>query len=89
MGKFDITNKSRDILIDAIAKELDTRDKRFMFLKISFPKVLPMIELEGSSFNVAWNIYSEFEKQRLVGSLICCMNSYFDSNLNLELKIDK
>lgn len=84
MGKYDITKASRDALIDAMAKELDTRDKRFMFLKVSFPKLLPMIQLEGTPFNVAWNIYSEFKKQQMLGSLMACMNGYFNSNLCFE-----
>jgi hypothetical protein len=81
-----ITNDSRDKLIDAMVKELDTRDKRFMFLKCSFPhipRVLGRINLEGSSYESAWSIYSEFEKQCMIGSLMACMNSIFDSELDL------
>lgn len=82
----DITTKSRDALIEALQTHLDTRDKRFMFLKITFKDSVPRINLEGSSHEVAWNIYTEFEKQCMLGSLMACMNSYFDTDLYLEVK---
>jgi hypothetical protein len=82
----NITEKSRDALINALEIHLDTRDKRFMFFKITFKDLLPRMNLEGSPHETAWNIYSEFEKQCMLGSLIACMNSYLDADLYLEIK---
>jgi len=82
----DLKKECRDKLIDAIAKELDTRDKRFMFIKCHFPhtpRILAHINLEGNPYECAWNIYSEFEKQCMVGSFMACMNNVFDSQLDL------
>ena len=79
----NITNKSRDILIDAIGTQLDTRDKRFMFLKIHFPKSVNRIQLEGSAHETACEIFFEFEKRDMIGSLIASLNSIFELNLNL------
>lgn len=82
----NITKKCRDKLVEAIIKELDTRDKRFMFIKCMFshvPSILGRINLEGSSYSSAWEIYSEFDKQGMLGSLIACMNNVFHSNLEL------
>jgi hypothetical protein len=82
----NITKISRDKLVEAIIKELDTRDKRFMFLKCMFPHVPSLvgrIDLEGSSYSSAWEIYFEFDKQGMVGSLMACMNNVFNSNLDL------
>ena len=84
----NITKESRDKLVEVIIKELDTRDKRFMFLKCMFshvPSLVGRINLEGSSYNSAWEIYFEFEKQNMLGSLIACMNNVFQSNLELEI----
>ncbi len=81
-----ITKECRDKLIEAIIKELDTRDKRFMFIKCMFPhmpSLVGRINLEGSSYSSAWEIYSEFDKQGMFGSLIACMNNVFNSNLDL------
>lgn len=50
-------------IISILAKELDTRDKRFMFLRLSFPKAIACINLEGSSMTAAWAINSYFENQ--------------------------
>ena len=83
----NLKKECRDNLIDALAKELDTRDKRFMFIKCTFPhvpRILGRINLEGSPQESAWQIYSEFEKQAMLGSLIACMNSIFKSDLDLE-----
>jgi hypothetical protein len=81
----EITNDCRDKLIDAIAKELDTRDKRYMFIRMEFPTLVSKINIEGSADNAAWNIYEEFAKQQMLGSLMACMNCKLDLNLFLEL----
>ncbi|MDD5648902.1 MAG: hypothetical protein PHF86_00550 [Candidatus Nanoarchaeia archaeon] len=79
----EISKKCRDKIIEALQKNLDTRDKRFMFLKICFKELVSKVQLEGSSHETAWNLYSEFEKQCMVGSLAACLNSYFDEDLYL------
>jgi len=79
-----ISTKSRDRLIEALQTHLDTRDKRFMFLKIEFRDLVSQINLEGSAVDTAWNIFSEFEKQQMLGSLMACINNIFDTNLYLD-----
>lgn len=79
-----LTNKTRDNLIEALSTHLDTRDKRFMFLKIAFPTLVSRIQLEGTAENCAYNFYEEFDKQQMLGSLIACVNSYFHTDLYLE-----
>ena len=86
MAQYDVIPASRDMILGAIARELDTRDKRYMFLRINFPKFLPAINLEGAPRDVAWNIYSEFEKQQMIGSLSACMNGQLDTGIILELE---
>ena len=82
----ELTDKSRDALLRALETILDTRDKRFMFLKIEFPKVLSFINLEGSSHVVSFGIYDEFRKRGMLGSLMATLNSKLDTDLYLELK---
>lgn len=79
----NLTNESRDALINALCEELDTRDKRFMFIKMEFPKLVSRIQLEGSAYETAWEIYSEFEKQNMLGSLMACLNSKLNTELYL------
>ena len=79
-----ISTKSRDRLIEALQTHLDTRDKRFMFLKIEFRDLVSQINLEGSAVDTAWNIFSELEKQQMLGSLMACINNIFDTNLYLD-----
>lgn len=86
MAKYDVIPASRDMILAAIARELDTRDKRYMFLRINFHECLPAINLEGAPSDVAWNIYSEFSKRQLIGSLVACMNGQLDTGLILELE---
>lgn len=78
-----VKKECRDKLIEALQRNLDTRDKRFMFLKICFPTLIPRIQIEGNSQDTSWNIYSEFEKQGMIGSLTACLNSYFNEDLYL------
>lgn len=73
----------QDALIETLQNELDTRDKRYMFLKMEFKTLLPKIQIEGSPRDAAWNIYTEFEKQGMIGSLIACLNSKLDCDLYL------
>ena len=81
-----ISKESRDKLLNALAEQLDTRDKRYMFIRVSFgSKFLSQIQLEGTPANTAWNIYDEFEKQGMIGSLMACMNNCFELDLLLEL----
>lgn len=85
----NITSECRNKLIDTLARELDTRDKRFMFIKCMFPhvpRIIARINLEGSPDESAWQIFAEFEKQCMVGSLIACMNNVFDSKLDLLIE---
>ncbi len=85
-----LNSNSRDKLIDVLAKELDTRDKRFMFIKCMFPhvpRIIARINLDGSPEDSAWQIFSEFEKQGMVGSLIACVNNIFDSELELIIEV--
>lgn len=81
-----MTKNEQGALRKAIATHLDTRDKRYMFLKISFPELVSRIQLEGASEYCAWNIYEEFSKQQMLGSLIVHMNSVFDLQLTLTHK---
>jgi hypothetical protein len=83
-----MNEENRDNLIKAIETHLDTRDKRFMFLKICFKDLVSRIQLEGSAHDVAWNIYSEFEKQQMLGSLMACINSYFETDLYIDYEKD-
>ena len=78
--------KERDELIRAIETHLDTRDKRFMFLKISFPNILPQINIEGSQRDTGWKIYDAFDKHQMIGSLMAHMNSIFDLDLTITYK---
>lgn len=75
-----------DDFIEELQNHLDTRDKRFMFLKCMFPKSAPVIELEGSSRHTALNIYTHFRLQNMRGSLAACMNKVFDTNIEIPKK---
>ena len=77
--------KEKNELIKAIEVYLDTRDKRFMFLKMSFPSILPQINIEGSQKETANNIYQMFEKQQMLGSFMSYMNATFDTDLLLSM----
>lgn len=77
----DMSQDERLALVSALENYLDTRDKRWMFLKIEFPKVISAVDLEGAPSIVAWNIYEEFKKQNMRGSLIACLNTVFDLQL--------
>ena len=86
MAKYDLKPESRDALIKALETQLDTRDKRFMFLKMGFKDSVSKIQLEGSAQETAWNIYEYFSKQNMLGSLMACMNLQLDTDLYLGLE---
>ena len=83
-----LTNDCRDNLLNVIETILDTRDKRYMFLRMEFKKILPMIDLEGSPRQTAWNIYCEFEKHSMLGSLIATINAKFDTEIEIEFELE-
>jgi len=83
-----MNSENRNKLIKALTTNLDTRDKRFMFLKICFKGTAENIQLESTAYECAWNIYTYFEKQSMLGSLMACMNSYFDTDLYLDHEKD-
>jgi len=72
-----------DDLIDAIATQLPTWGMRYMFLKVTFPKIIHHIQLEGTPIDTAYNIYEEFRKRGMIGSLMAVMNTTFELNLML------
>ena len=80
-----LSEENRDALIMALQTHLDTRDKRFMFIKISFRDLVSQINLEGSAHETACNIFFEFEKQQMLGSLMAHMNNVFDCDLYLNV----
>jgi hypothetical protein len=80
----NITKECRDNLIHEIETILDTRDKRYMFMRMEFKSLTPTIDLEGSPRQAAWNMYYEFEKQSMLGSLISTMNAKFNSDIKFE-----
>ena len=80
----NITESCRDSLLNALETQLDTRDKRYMFIRMEFKRLVAQINLEGSSKQTAWNIYDQFEKQCMLGSLIACLNAKLDTNIDFE-----
>lgn len=74
----------RDTIIRALETHLDTRDKRFMFLKINFRRLVARIQLEGSAQDTAWNIYEEMEKQQELDLLVNILNNCFDTKILLN-----
>lgn len=49
-------------LIERMERVLDTHDKRYMFLKLTFPSVVTKIQLEGSTQNTCFFIYEHIQK---------------------------
>lgn len=72
-----------DALVTAMSYHLNTHDKRFMFLLCHFKRLSTKIHIEGSADHCSYNIYEEFRKQQMLGSLIACLNTTFDTNLDL------
>lgn len=62
-------------------KELDTRDKRYMFLRINFPQHVHRINIEGSTYQACMNIEDHFKKQNMDGSFASCFRVHFDPTL--------
>ena len=60
-----------------LENNLDTRDKRFMFLKIKFPRLVSRINLEGSISQVSFDILEEFKKQELLENLLIELKRHF------------
>jgi hypothetical protein len=56
-------------MVHEIEKTLDTRDKRYMFIKLLFPDELPLINLEGTPRETALNIVDRFIKNDLICDL--------------------
>ena len=86
MGR--ITLDCRDKLNKSLSTILDTRDKRYMFLRMEFPRTISFINLEGAANYASHEIIEEFQKRGMLGSLIACLNSKLDTNLNLETQDD-
>lgn len=63
-------------LLKLIQDNLDTRDKRFMFLKILYPSFVHRIELEGSTLDFSVRLCLEFEKQNKINELEMYINKY-------------
>lgn len=91
--KKEYEKNEKDALIDAIALHLDTRDKRYMFIKCMFTRNdgidISRIQLEENSFTAAFNIVEYFAKHKMDGSLMACINTIFDLELMLSLGGDE
>lgn len=57
-------------LIKAIEQILDTRDKRFMFLKLEFPFMANKVILEDIIEICSYSIFIEFKKNNLLSDLM-------------------
>lgn len=64
-------------LRERIAQALDTRDKRFMFLRLTFPESVNNIDLEGSPSYVAFEILKHFEYQGYLKELEEVFDKHF------------
>ena len=73
--------QTRSKIIESLIENLETHDKRYMFLKLLFPKTLPFINIEGSANETSYQIYFEFEKRNLVTELVSKLNEHFNSNI--------
>lgn len=63
-------------LLKLIQDNLDTRDKRFMFLKIVFPTIVHRIDLEGATLDFSVRLHLEFEKQNRLNELEMYIKQY-------------
>lgn len=75
---------SRHNLLKSMEDILDTRDKRYMFLRMEFKETLPQINIEGTPSQTAFNIYCEFEDRSMLPNLIHTLNFKFGLNLKLQ-----
>ena len=80
-----IDRQSQERLIWALETYLDTRDKRFMFLRLMFPEVLPHIDLEGTPRQTAWAISNYFIKNESIGSLMKVVSNKLDADNDTNL----
>lgn len=65
-------------MVHKVELALDTRDKRYMFLKLLFPDELPFINLEGTPRDAALNIVDRFIKN----DSICDFERQFFKHFN-------
>lgn len=63
-------NEQEERLLEILQKELDTRDKRYMFIRLEFPELTSRIDLEGSAYQSSCNIIFEFKKHQKIDKLI-------------------
>ena len=82
----NMSKECKNKLLEAMQDILDTRDKMYMFLRMEFKRLLPLINIEGSSSDASFNIYEEFRKQGMLTSLMGVLNSKFNTNLNIEIE---
>ena len=66
----------------SILNILDTRDKRYMFLKIFFPETLAHVDIEGSPIHACTNIIVEIDKRDKIPTLVDILNDYFDAHID-------
>lgn len=74
----------RNEILNVLSKELDTRDKRYMFLKLNFPNTISKINLEGASYECAWLIFDEIRKHNKLEKLVELLNTHFNANITYE-----
>ena len=79
-----LSSENLDNLLEFLSKELDTRDKRYMFLRMEFPEFIKNIDLEGSASIASYHIYDHFDKQGMVGSLMATIPCKFDTDLRIN-----
>ena len=76
--------KTKEAMINSMVENIETHDKRYMFLKILFPDLLPNINIEGSAWRAAHEIYFHFQNQQMLGSLCATLNSYFNAQIDFD-----
>lgn len=62
---------------ELIANNLETHDKRFLFMKLFFKELTSRINLEGSAYQAAWQMYFEFKKHSRLEELQTILLKYF------------
>lgn len=53
-------------MVHKIEQVLDTRDKRYMFIKLLFPAELPLLNLDGTPREAAMNMVDWFINRDLI-----------------------
>ena len=74
----------RNEILNTLSKELDTRDKRYMFLKLNFPNTVSMINLEGAAIGCSFEIYDEIRKHNKLEKLVELLNTHFNANITYQ-----